>query len=153
MRLDFRFQRYESKLATIVSLFQSGIVGWIFLFPICCIPAIICLACNVGGALVGALCGVGIVLSIIAYILFCKFVKPEKIDERYHKKQAAKYPSSHIPPTPKISQQAEKERLQELALRSYIGSLSDEEFDKLDIRKKNGKYVIHRKTDSEDEQK
>lgn len=121
MRLDFRFQQYESKLATIVSLFQSGIVGWIFLFPICCIPAFICLACNVGGALVGALFGIGGVLSIIAYILFCKFVKPEKIDERAHKrkqiKQSKDTDSSHLQ-----DYQSQEEHRNNILMRSYVGS-------------------------------
>lgn len=121
MRLDFRFQKYDSKLATIVSLFQSGIVGWIFLFPICCIPAFVCLACNVSGAIVGALFGVGGVLSIIAYILFCKFVKPEKIDERARKRKQAKH-SQDTDTSPFQDYQSEEERRRNILIRSYVGS-------------------------------
>ena len=113
MRLNFRFQKYDSKLATIVSLFQSGIAGWIFLFPICCIPAFICLACNVSGAIVGALFGVGGVLSII--------VKPEKIDERARKRKQVKR-SNDTDTSPFKDYQSEEEHRRNILMRSYVGS-------------------------------
>lgn len=149
MRLRIEYERYESKLATIVSLLQgSGIIGWSLFFIVCAIPAFICLACGVKGAFVGALFGVAGVLSIVLFILFIIFVQPEKINERYWKKLSKKYKPSPAPPTPDVSRQSDEERLQKIKLRSYIGSLSDEEFSKIDIRKENGKYIISKKTDS-----
>lgn len=117
MRLNFCFQRYNSKLATIVSLLQSGIAGWIFFYGICCIPAFICLACDVGGAIVGALFGIMFVVSVVCFILFCKFVKPDKIEARAMKKKMRKYSDESTP-----EKNSNDERRYDLAMRSYIGS-------------------------------
>lgn len=117
MRLNFEFQRYNSKLATIISLLQCGIGGWIFFYAICSIPAFICLACNVGGAIVGALFGIMFVVSVVAYFLFCHFVDPEKIEEKYLKKKSRKYSDESTP-----ERRSDDERRYALAMRSYIGS-------------------------------
>lgn len=129
MRLNFRFQRYDSKLATIVSLLQSGIGGWIFFYVICSIPAFICLACRLSGVVVGTLFGVMFVVSVVAFVLFCKFVRPEKIDERSQSRKKAKLPPDNDPPC----YQSEEERRQALLRRSYIGSqISAEKTEKKD---------------------
>ena len=129
MRLNFQFPRYDSKLATIVSMLQSGIAGWIFFYAIFSIPAFICLACGLSGVIVGTLFGVMFVVSVIAFILFCKFVKPEKIDERAQRKKKPQPPHDSQP----HSYQSEEERRQALIMRSYIGSqISAEKTEKKD---------------------
>lgn len=88
MRYRVEYETYTSKLATFLSLLKASFwIGFAFFFPIFNIPSFICLACGVDGATVGILFGVMSTVSIIAYILFCVFVKPDKVDDYIGRRQ------------------------------------------------------------------
>ena len=91
MRYRVEYETYTSKLATFLSLLKASFwIGFAFFFPIFNIPSFICRACSVDGATVGILFGVMSVVSIIAYILFCVFVKPDKVDDFMSKRSKSK---------------------------------------------------------------
>ncbi len=85
MKLKFEITKYNSKLATIMSLLKSGIVGWIFIFIILNIPSIIVVSC-VDGMIGGIMFGVMGILSIILHLIILFKVDTDKIEVNYLKK-------------------------------------------------------------------
>jgi len=98
MRYRVEYETYTSKLATFASLLKSSIwVGLSVFLVIFNIPSFICLACGVDGA--GIIFAIMSGVAVISLILFCIFVKPEKIDDymsRRSSKQTAISDSEHF---------------------------------------------------------
>ena len=87
MRYRVEYETYTSKLATFASLLKSSIwVGLSVFLVIFNIPSFICLACGVDGA--GIIFGIMSGVAVISLILFCIFVKPEKIDDYMSRRPA-----------------------------------------------------------------
>lgn len=118
MRIRFEFRKYNSKLATLVSLLKSGIAGfalWVFVFYI---PVIICAIAGVDCTILAIVFGV---VAVFSYILFCVFVKAEKVEAYMCRKKTVDIPPAAptIRPQP---YQSEEERRRALLMRSFVGS-------------------------------
>ncbi len=117
MRIKFEFRKYNSKLATIVSVLKSGIAGFALWVSVFYLPVIIC-------AIIGADCTIlAIVMGIVAvitFILFCVFVKADKVDEYMSRKKR----KNDVPEPPPVrpQYQPDEERRRALLMRSYVGT-------------------------------
>ncbi len=91
MYYKFTYTKYESKLATFVSLLQANFwVGFSIFFPLLNIPSFVVLAVGSEGGVVGALFAIMTILAIVIEILIIIFAKPHKINERMAKKFSKK---------------------------------------------------------------
>lgn len=137
MRLRIEFNRYESKLATFISLMKSGIVGFIFTWIAFNIPSFIVLACGVTGGIVGIVFAVMTILSIIAEILIIKYADPDKIEQKYLEKTSKSTAIEEISPEQmqvlqKIIQENKEKQIQDAKMRAYIGTQIAEDNQKQD---------------------
>lgn len=132
MRIRFEFRKYNSKLATLVSLLKSGIAGfalWAFVFYI---PVIICAIAGVDCTIIAIVFGV---VAVFSYILFCVFVKADKVEAYMCRKKIVDIPPAApaIRPQP---YQSEGERRRALLMRSFVGSeIASEKKDTEDDKK------------------
>lgn len=91
MYYRFTYTKYDSKLATFVSLLQANFwIGFSIFFPLLNIPSFIVLAVGAEGGVVGALFAIMSILAIAIEILIMIFAKPHKINERMAKKSSKK---------------------------------------------------------------
>lgn len=91
MYYRFTYTKYDSKLATFVSLLQANFwIGFSIFFPLLNIPSFIVLAVGSEGGVVGALFAIMTILAIAIEILIMIFAKPHKINERMAKKSSKK---------------------------------------------------------------
>lgn len=132
MRLKHRWERYDSKLANIVSFLKGGFAGFIIFLILFFIPAFICLFVGVEGYIVGMLFGILGVSAIITFVLFVIFVDPDKIDN--HKRNRKNKKSKQHTTTNKsigINLYNEEQERQNLAARAYIATEVSEELKKI----------------------
>ena len=100
MRIKFEFRKYNSKLATIVSILKSGIAGFALWVSVFYLPVIIC-----------AIIGVD-----------CTFLAMDEYMSR--KKRKNDVPE---PPPVRPQYQSDEERRRALLMRSYVGTqIADE---------------------------
>ena len=121
MRLKHRWERYDSKLANIVSFLKGGFAGFIIFLILFFIPAFICLFVGVEGYIVGML-----------FVLFVIFVDPDKIDnhKRNRKNKKSKQHTTANKPIG-INLYNEEQERQNLAARAYIATEVSEELEKI----------------------
>lgn len=132
MRLKHKWERYDSKLANVVSFLKGGFAGFMIFLILFFIPAFICLFVGVEGYIVGMLFGILGVSAIIAFVLFVIFVDPDKIDN--HKRNRKNKKSKQHTTTNKpigINLYNEEQERQNLAARAYIATKVSEELEKI----------------------
>lgn len=117
MKLHFGFERHQSKIATLISFFQSGIVGLILLWIFFNIPSFIVLICGVEEPVPAILFGVMSGVAILAFVGIL-FIDTDNVDDIMTRKKNNIYKNS----------QATDIRTK--VQRAYIGSLIEEEKDK-----------------------
>lgn len=117
MRIKFEFRKYNSKLATIVSVLKSGIAGFALWVSVFYLPVIICAIIGVDCTILAIVMGI---VAVITFILFCVFVKADKVDEYMSRKKR----KNDVPEPPPVrpQYQSDEERRRALLMRSYVGT-------------------------------
>lgn len=90
MKLHFGFERHQSKIATLISFFQSGIVGLILLWIFFNIPSFIVLICGVEEPVPAILFGVMSGVAILAFVGIL-FIDTDKVDDFMTRKNKPKH--------------------------------------------------------------
>lgn len=146
MKIRIEFDTYESKLATLVSMLQSGVIGLIVFWLFFNVPSFVVLICGVEGYITGILFGVMSFVALVSFLLFVLFVKPEKIDEYFCKRtgttaatsvadllpetrkfMATEYYNSIIPLSEDLQAKDVLEQKRDIILRDMIDYLMTEE--------------------------
>ena len=87
MKIHFEFTAYKSKLATFISILQSGFTGWVTIYMlIAIISFIIAKICDADSDVLGILSGVVFILSI-AVSVGVHFINADNIDDFMTKKR------------------------------------------------------------------
>lgn len=95
MYYKFSYQKYDSKLATVISLLQASFwVGFSLFFIIFNIPSFITLICN-AGYVVGILFAVMTILAVAAEFLLMIFVDAQKVNNFMCRKKKKKFKKTY----------------------------------------------------------
>lgn len=89
MKLHFGFERHQSKIATLISFFQSGIIGLMLFGIFFNIPSFIVLLCDVEEPVPAILFGVMSGVAILAFIGVL-FIDTNKVDDFMTRKKKTK---------------------------------------------------------------
>lgn len=120
MKLHFGFERHQSKLATLITFFQSGIIGLILFWIFFNIPSFIVLICGVEEPVPAILFGIMSAVAIVAFIGIL-FIDADKVDDLMSRKKNLK---NNV--IVKI-EQTDEDIIRSTTHRAYISSLVESE--------------------------
>lgn len=129
MKLHFGFERHQSKLATLITFFQSGIIGLILFWIFFNIPSFIVLICGVEEPVPAILFGIMSAVAIVAFIGIL-FIDADRVDDFMSRKKNIKNNVVEV-------QQTDEDIIRSATRRAYISSLVESELANKEKENKN----------------